>query len=163
MNTPRRSRLDLNEPAEIAIRNAVNEIEKIGADTRLTEAVMLLAKAKDLVSDFIDKKEIEKDSYTYVERSKTSFTIYKNNLYFGAVGSESEAKYTCYALENFDSLEFACSATCIVLYLDGRSLGELKVNYLLAKRFTDKLKSFFKTAPEVKGVDMSDVGWEYDR
>jgi hypothetical protein len=53
----RRIRLDLMEPAEKAIYNAMQEVEKIGADVLLTEAVILLGKAKDLVSDFIDKKE----------------------------------------------------------------------------------------------------------
>lgn len=52
----RRNRLDLNEPAEISIRNAVNEIEKIGADVRLTKAINLLHEARELVSDFIDEK-----------------------------------------------------------------------------------------------------------
>lgn len=57
MNTfPRRSRLDLMEPAEVAIFYAVQEIEKIGADARLTEAQILLSKAKDLVSDYVDEK-----------------------------------------------------------------------------------------------------------
>lgn len=53
--TPRRNRLDLNTQAEHAIRNAVNEVEKVGADVRLTEAVKLLSKANDLVADFIDE------------------------------------------------------------------------------------------------------------
>jgi len=58
MNTiPRRVRLDLNEPAELAIYNAMQEVEKIGADVRLTEAVTLLSKAKDLVSDFVDEQK----------------------------------------------------------------------------------------------------------
>jgi len=51
---PRRNRLDLNTPAEKAIYNAIQEVEKAGADVRLTEAVTLLAKAKDLVSDYVD-------------------------------------------------------------------------------------------------------------
>jgi hypothetical protein len=51
---PRRMRLDLKRPAELAIYNAMQEVEKIGADIRLTEAITLLSKAKDLVSDFID-------------------------------------------------------------------------------------------------------------
>lgn len=32
------------------------EIEKLGASEKLTEAVTLITKARDLVSDFIDKK-----------------------------------------------------------------------------------------------------------
>lgn len=51
---PRRSQLDKCEPAELAIFNAMQEVEKLPADVKLTEAVILLQKAKDLVSDFID-------------------------------------------------------------------------------------------------------------
>ena len=51
---PRRNRLDLNVPAEKAIYDAMQEVEKLPADVKLTEAVNLLAKAKDLVSDFVD-------------------------------------------------------------------------------------------------------------
>lgn len=51
---PRRIRLDLNTPAEKAIFNAIQEVEKAGADVMLTEAVILLTKAKDLVSDYVD-------------------------------------------------------------------------------------------------------------
>lgn len=54
---PRRIRVDLNEPAELAIRNAVKEVEKVGADIRLTKAVILLSEARELVADFIDDKE----------------------------------------------------------------------------------------------------------
>ena len=53
---PRRSKIYLNTPAELAIRNAVEEIEKIGADEKLTDAINLLWQAKELVSDFIDAK-----------------------------------------------------------------------------------------------------------
>ena len=40
---PRRMRLDLNTPAEVAIFNAMQEVEKAGADVRLTQASMLLS------------------------------------------------------------------------------------------------------------------------
>ena len=53
-NVPRRARLDLNTPAEKAIFDAMQEVEKLPADVKLTEAVNLLSKAKDLVSDFVD-------------------------------------------------------------------------------------------------------------
>jgi len=58
MKTERRHRMDLMNPAELAILNAMAEVEKIGADERLTEAVNLLQKAKELVGDFEDCKEI---------------------------------------------------------------------------------------------------------
>lgn len=54
---PRRSRLDLNTPAELAITNAMQEVEKAGADVLLTNAINLLHQAKDFVSDFVDQKK----------------------------------------------------------------------------------------------------------
>jgi hypothetical protein len=50
----RRTRLDLMCPAEVAIYNAMLELEKTGADTRLTLASIKLQEAKTLVADFID-------------------------------------------------------------------------------------------------------------
>jgi hypothetical protein len=47
-------------PAEIAIRNAILEVEKVGADIRLTDAVCLLEKAKNKVADFVDGVETPK-------------------------------------------------------------------------------------------------------
>jgi hypothetical protein len=54
METPRRIRLDLNEPAELAIYNAMTEVEKLPGDVRLTHAVIKLGEAKNLVADYID-------------------------------------------------------------------------------------------------------------
>lgn len=54
----RRNRLDLMKPSELAIYNAMQEVEKIGASEKLTEAIILLGKAKDLVSDFIDETDL---------------------------------------------------------------------------------------------------------
>lgn len=53
-----RNRLDLYLPAEMAIHNAVQEIETMGADVRLTNAQILLQQAKDLVAEFIIEKNI---------------------------------------------------------------------------------------------------------
>lgn len=60
MKAPRRSRLDLYTPAELAIHNAIQEVEKAGCDEKLTEAIILLCKAKDYVSDFVDDKKNKK-------------------------------------------------------------------------------------------------------
>lgn len=38
MEVPRRIRLDLNEPAEVAIYEAMQAVEKMPADIRLTHA-----------------------------------------------------------------------------------------------------------------------------
>ena len=53
---PRRSQLELMTPAEIAIREAIIEVEKVGADVLLTEAVILLGNAQNKVADYIDNK-----------------------------------------------------------------------------------------------------------
>jgi len=54
-NFPRRNQLDKCQPSELAIFKAIVEVEKMPADEKLTEAVILLSKAKDIVSDFIDQ------------------------------------------------------------------------------------------------------------
>lgn len=41
-------------PAELAIRAAIEAVEALPADVRLTEAVNLLDRAKSKVADFID-------------------------------------------------------------------------------------------------------------
>lgn len=51
---PRRARLDFNVIAEHSIREAVEAVEDLGADVKLTEAVVLLGKARDLVADYVD-------------------------------------------------------------------------------------------------------------
>jgi hypothetical protein len=43
--------------AELAIRDAMIEVEKLPADTRLTDAVVLLEKAQSKVADYIDGVE----------------------------------------------------------------------------------------------------------
>ena len=51
---PRRCYLDLYTPAELAIRKAMDAVEEMPADPRLTDAVVLLGQAKDKVADFVD-------------------------------------------------------------------------------------------------------------
>ena len=51
---PRRNRLDLWSPAELAIYKAMQEVEKMPADVKLTDAIIFLQKAKDAVADFIE-------------------------------------------------------------------------------------------------------------
>jgi hypothetical protein len=57
---PRRNRLDLNTPVELAIRNAMNEVEKAGAHVLLTDAIVLLDQAFNKVADFVEKEKIVK-------------------------------------------------------------------------------------------------------
>jgi hypothetical protein len=51
---PRRIRIDRMVPAERAIRDAKLAVEALGADVRLTDAVVLLGQAQDNVADFVD-------------------------------------------------------------------------------------------------------------
>ena len=44
---PRRIRIDLMTPGELAICNAIDAVEAMGADVRLTEAVILLSQARE--------------------------------------------------------------------------------------------------------------------
>lgn len=51
---PRRIRFDQLIPAERAIYDAVQAVEAVGADVRLTDAVILLQAARDSVADYVD-------------------------------------------------------------------------------------------------------------
>lgn len=51
---PRRVDLNRLSPAERKIREAMLLVEELPADPRLTDAVVLLAQAKDRVADFVD-------------------------------------------------------------------------------------------------------------
>lgn len=53
---PTRSDMQQWSPAEHAIFNAVQEVEKAGADPALTDAVNLLQKARDRVADYYEGK-----------------------------------------------------------------------------------------------------------
>lgn len=54
MDIPRRICVDKMTPAELAIRAAIQAVEALPPDTRLTDAVVLLDQAKDKVADFVD-------------------------------------------------------------------------------------------------------------
>ncbi len=51
---PRRICLDRMTPAELAITEAMRAVEALPPDVRLTDAVILLGKARDKVADFVD-------------------------------------------------------------------------------------------------------------
>ena len=53
---PRRIRLDLMTPPEVAIRAAMAAVEAMPASVRLTNAGIALGKALDLVSDYVDEQ-----------------------------------------------------------------------------------------------------------
>lgn len=51
---PRRNQINENTELEIDIRKVVAIIEQLPPDQRLTEAVVLLAKAREHLADYID-------------------------------------------------------------------------------------------------------------
>lgn len=53
---PRRQRIDLLLPAEKAVYDAMQKVEELGADVRLTNAVILLGDVRNLVADYIEEK-----------------------------------------------------------------------------------------------------------
>lgn len=53
---PRRNVEMFQVGVERTISLAISDTENLGSDVRLTEAQSLLAKAKELVSDYIDEK-----------------------------------------------------------------------------------------------------------
>lgn len=55
----RRSRIDLFTPAEVAIREAMIAVEALPADTRLTNAVVLLSQAQAQLADYVDEQLIQ--------------------------------------------------------------------------------------------------------
>lgn len=54
MTTPRRARVDQWTAAEHVIRAAVDAVEAMPPDERLTDAVVLLGLAKESVADYVD-------------------------------------------------------------------------------------------------------------
>ena len=57
-NIPRRIQLDQCIPAELYIFKAMEEVEKLGAGVKLTEAIIKLQEAKELISDYIDNTKV---------------------------------------------------------------------------------------------------------
>jgi hypothetical protein len=54
---PRRTNISLYVPAERAISDAMLAVEDMPPHPFLTEAVILLAKAKDCVADYVDSRD----------------------------------------------------------------------------------------------------------
>ena len=54
MEIPRRNNIAQNTRAELLIREAMNEVESLGASEDLTEVVIALQKAMNNLSDYID-------------------------------------------------------------------------------------------------------------
>jgi len=53
---PRRKRIDLTMPVELALRSAVEKIESIGCDPLLTKAIIKVEEARELVAYYIERE-----------------------------------------------------------------------------------------------------------
>jgi hypothetical protein len=53
---PRRSCIYLLTPAEKAVWDAAQAVEALGADVRLTDAVVLLQQAREKLADYFDEQ-----------------------------------------------------------------------------------------------------------
>lgn len=53
---PRRSCIYLFTPAEKAVYDAIQTVENVGADIRLTEAIVLLSQVREKLADYFDEQ-----------------------------------------------------------------------------------------------------------
>ena len=60
MSIPRRNNLETQIPAEKAVGIAIQEVEKLGASESLTEIVMILLRVKEMIGDYVDKRDMVK-------------------------------------------------------------------------------------------------------
>src|SRR5258708_32140451 len=72
---PRRRRVDQMSQGELAIRTAALEIENMGADQRLTDALLLLMKAQENVADFVDDPGIVSRSLSRMDPGIEVFVV----------------------------------------------------------------------------------------
>ncbi len=129
----RRNRLDLMEPSEKIIYEAIQEIEKIGADVRLTDAINMLSGAKELVSDFIDKKQTE-EKYV-INKNIKLFKDLKSNSITNSFFEKNKVEVT------FDSSQ---QYLCFINYKEGDGA------YGLGTTFLEALKNGIEKFNETK-------------
>lgn len=53
----RRNNTETMKPAELKILEAIEEVEKMGADERLSKTQILLIDAKNMLGDYIDSSD----------------------------------------------------------------------------------------------------------
>jgi hypothetical protein len=86
----RRNRVDLFTPAESAIYQAQQAVEMAGASLKLTEATILLSKARNAVADHVDG--IEGETYPREVKREDSILDRLKNAPFGYNLTEEERK-----------------------------------------------------------------------
>ncbi len=67
----KRYRMDCWNEAQKAIQKAINEVELMGADTKLTDAVYLLLKAGDAVYEYLETQQMMDNPDTFSVHPET--------------------------------------------------------------------------------------------
>lgn len=106
----RRNDLQRNTEAEIAIRKALDAVEEVGADPRLTDAVVKLAEALDHVGDFVDdvpRKALPDDEVLSVltDEGAENVVALTYRAYCEAVGGKDHDGVTLPTWQEFSSDE----------------------------------------------------------
>ena len=78
MNFPRRIDLQRFTPAEKAIFDATDEVERAGAHPLLTDAVILLGQAREKVADYVDSQIEKKNMNESIELIQKLLAILGN-------------------------------------------------------------------------------------
>lgn len=73
MNIPRRNQMQQWCEAERQIFEAIQAVERMDADVRLTDAVILLGKARDCVADFVDGRGGARESESHAPANAIEF------------------------------------------------------------------------------------------
>jgi hypothetical protein len=108
---PRRNQINRWTAAERAIAAAVEEVERAGADVRLTDAVVLLGEARQSVADYVDGVAGPRRGVLYFEDrgqdAKASGLVcpFCRDDDFDAVGLKHHLTHgNCQAFERVESL-----------------------------------------------------------
>ena len=72
---PRRNNMSRWISQEFTIYNAIQEVEKLGADVLLTDAVILLSQAQDKIADYVEKAKL-----VYPSKASYDEWMKKHNL-----------------------------------------------------------------------------------
>ena len=96
---PRRNQMPKWSTGERAIQDAVEVVERMGADVRLTDAVILLGKARDRVADFVDGVVAlptrTKEWWLALVDREGDFEVGAGSLPAAPTGGEAETMHPC--------------------------------------------------------------------
>lgn len=147
--TPRRNNFELNTNAERAISIAIREVETEGANNKLTEAITLLSKAKELVGDYVDEKQKKLHPTGTTKLEQLAFYLpYEllcivdgksailNSVYSDGTCSFSGLVESSQGFKNIEPVLKPLAVADAYIYAE-------YVKYVEGKKYDEKLKSVF--------------------